>query len=171
MLENDKTKERVERHKITQEDFTPNEIIKLMVMDLGDEYYTDFSKTILDTSCGIGNILLYVLNKRLENTSTMIEGLKAIKTLYGVEIMADNVEECRNRLYNTLIEKYPQIKDNKLYDNGLKTLLKNRIRWYDSLKFDYKWERINGVEENVSFAEPNINNSEKYPMWTDENEL
>lgn len=166
MLKDDKTDKRIERHKVTQEDFTPNEIIKLMVMDLGDEYYTDFSKTILDTSCGIGNILVYVLNKRLEQTTDFMEGLKAIKTLYGVELMADNVEECRQRLYDTITTKYPEIKDNKLYDDGLKTLLKNRIVWHDSLKFDYdNWPRINGVKENVTFDEPN--NSDDYPMWVD----
>lgn len=87
---------------------------------------------------GIGNFLVEILNRRLKNTKCIDDAIMAVKTIYGIELMADNVKECRERLYNTIIEYYPEIVDTFEIDFKIKSIIKNRIQWFDSLKFDYE---------------------------------
>lgn len=105
MLKEDKTKKREERHKITQEDFTPYEV----VCSLCDKVDFNYSSTVLDTSCGTGNILLEVLNRKFNTTTTMEDVYTALDTTYGVELMEDNTEECRERLYSYTISRFKDI--------------------------------------------------------------
>lgn len=170
MLEKDKTQERVERHKITQEDFTPDVIVNIMLDKLPSDTFTDMNKTVLDPSCGIGNFLVEVLRRKLSNSKNEQEGLLAIRSIYGVEIMADNVEECRTRLYETFKEKYLKSLEDNVFNFKVRNSIRNRIVWYDSLKFNYKtgW----GVDstprekhETVSFKEKNVGGHINYPMW------
>lgn len=97
MLEQDKTDIRVARHKVTQEDFTPDVINGIMFNDK-QELFKDFSKTYCDPCAGIGNMLLYVLRKRLTHCKTKYDLYNAVKTLYGNELMEDNVQEIHNRM-------------------------------------------------------------------------
>lgn len=171
MLNEDKSKKRVERHAITQEDFTPKCVVEKLVSKLPEDTFTDFKKTIIDTSSGIGNLLVGVLIKRLENTSTERDAINAMRTIYGVELMADNVQECRERLYNLITEKYPSIKEDKSLNYELRAIIRNRIQWGDSLTFDYEhWPKIEHLKpsskrENVSFEERRRQGFTKYPMW------
>ena len=159
------------RHSITQEDFTPVSVINQMLAGVDDSVFTDFSKTVLDNSSGIGNILIEVLKRRLRNTHIPAEAISAVKTLYGVELMADNVKECRENLYNEVIKVYPQIKDDKFKDYELRAIIRNRIQWHDSLTFDYDhWPRIEHLRpgpkhEYISFEERRSSEYTKYPMW------
>ena len=93
MLENDITDKRKERHHITQEDFTPDVIVEMMLNKLPKDTFTNFSRKVLDNSCGIGNFLVAILQRRLKKCKTPNDALRAIKTIYGVELMADNVEK------------------------------------------------------------------------------
>lgn len=89
-----KTDIRKDRHHITQEDFTPPEIVDLL-LDGQDELFSDFSKTFLDPCIGIGFIYIGVLKKRFEHCKTSDDILDAIRTMYGTELMQDNVDECK----------------------------------------------------------------------------
>jgi hypothetical protein len=159
------------RHSITQEDFTPVSVINTMFMGVDDSVFSDFSIKILDTSSGIGNILIEVLKRRLENTHTETDAIMAVKTLYGVELMADNVKECRENLYNEVIKAYPSIKEHRDNDYALRAIIRNRIQWHDSLTFDYNnWPKIEHLKpskkrEYVSFEERRRDEYTKYPMW------
>ena len=169
MLKEDKNKKRKERHHITQEDFTPSCVVDEMLKNLPTETFTNFKKNVLDFSCGIGNFLIEILNRRLANCNTPDDVINAIKTIYGVELMADNVEECRTRLYNAIVVKFPQIKDDYLLNFKVRSIIRNRIKWYDSMQFDYKWESLRLTPQkkrmNVSFKELQTEMDTKYPMW------
>lgn len=97
MLEQDKTDKRVARHKVTQEDFTPDVINDIMFSDK-QELFEDFTKTYCDPCAGIGNMLMYVLRKRLTYCKTKYDLYNAVKTLYGNELMEDNTVEIHNRM-------------------------------------------------------------------------
>jgi len=159
------------RHKITQEDFTPESVVNDMLSCVSQEVFTDFNKTVLDNSCGIGNLLVAVLKRRLRDTHTETDAILAVKTLYGVELMADNVKECRENLYNEVVNAYPTIKKHKDNDYALRAIIRNRIQWHDSLTFDYDhWPQIEHLKpgkkrENVSFEERRSAEYTKYPMW------
>ena len=167
MLNEDISDIRKERHHITQEDFTPTVIVNEMLDKLPDSAYEDFDKVILDYSCGIGNFLVEALNRRLKNCKDVNDGVKALSTICGVELMADNVEECRNRLYSTFIDVFPDMDEIDIFI--VRSIIKNRIQWYDSLKFDYeRWPKMNISLDNiheVTFDEILIEKDTKYPMW------
>lgn len=173
MLKEDISDIRKERHHITQEDFTPTVIVNEMLDKLPDIAYKDFDKIILDYTCGVGNFLVEALNRRLKNCSDINEGVKALSTICGVELMADNVEECRNRLYYSFMEAFPDAGDKDIFI--VRSIIKNRIQWYDSLQFDYdRWSKLDiNLDEikDITFEEyPSIEDT-KYPMWFKDNKV
>lgn len=111
MLEQDITQKRKNRHHITQEDFTPPEVIEMLCKDIPQDLYTDFSKTFCDPCAGIGNILRYVLSKRVKYCKSEDDILNALSTLYGVELMEDNLEELKEYLYNIIKNNIDDISD------------------------------------------------------------
>lgn len=111
----------VERNKVrvkaTQEVFTPTSLVQTILDELPSEYFTDPTKTVIDNSCGDGQFLSEVLIRKV---SSGINFETALSTLYGVDIMQDNVDLCRERLlcgqeqYRHIVEKNIQCR------NGLK---------------------------------------------------
>ena len=83
------------RVKATGEVFTPTPLVQEMLDKLPLEQFTDTKKTFLDPSCGDGQFLGEVLIRKIENGSTFEQ---ALSTIYGVDLMQDNVELCRERL-------------------------------------------------------------------------
>ena len=88
----DREKSRV---KATGEVFTPTDIVQQCLDELDQSLFTDCSKTFLDPTCGDGQFLGEVLICKMENSSTFEQ---ALSTIYGVDLMQDNVELCRERL-------------------------------------------------------------------------
>ena len=79
------------------EDFTPVEICKIL-FEGQDELFSNFKKTFCDPCCGTGNIIRYLLRERLNNCKKPIDVYKALETIYGTELMEDNIEECRQKM-------------------------------------------------------------------------
>jgi type I restriction-modification system DNA methylase subunit len=84
-----------QRIKITGEVFTPTPLVQEILDKLPQDLFTDPSKTFLDPSCGDGNFLIEVLARKIEN-GIVFE--TALSTIYGVDLMPDNVHICRDRL-------------------------------------------------------------------------
>lgn len=83
------------RVKATGEVFTPTELVQAVLDDLPRGLFTDITKTFVDNSCGDGQFLSEVLIRKIENGSTFEQ---ALSTIYGVDLMEDNVSLCRERL-------------------------------------------------------------------------
>ena len=83
------------RVKALGEVFTPPELVNEMLDRLPAELWTNPSKTYIDPACGTGNFLVEVVRRKIEAGSTP---LQALETTYGIDIMEDNVLECRQRL-------------------------------------------------------------------------
>ena len=83
------------RVKATGEVFTPTPLVQEILDQLPQEQFKDPTKTFLDPSCGDGQFLGEVLIRKMENGSTFEQ---ALSTIYGVDLMEDNVELCRERL-------------------------------------------------------------------------
>ena len=83
------------RVKATGEVFTPTELVQEILDQLPQEVFQDATKTFLDPSCGDGQFLGEVLIRKLENG---IDFETALGTIYGVDLMPDNVDLCRERL-------------------------------------------------------------------------
>jgi hypothetical protein len=86
------------RVKQTEEIFTPTPLVQSSLDILESIHpgcFNDKSKTFLDNSCGDGQFLGEVLIRKLENDSSFEQ---ALSTIYGVDLMSDNVDLCRERL-------------------------------------------------------------------------
>jgi hypothetical protein len=83
------------RVKATGEVFTPTPLVQEILDQMPQELFKDSDKTFLDNSCGDGQFLSEVLIRKLENG---IPFEQALSTIYGVDLMPDNVELCKERL-------------------------------------------------------------------------
>lgn len=103
----ERSKERIKKN---GEVFTPAPIVELMCNICPEEDWADPDKIFLDPTCGNGQILCTILKKRL---AAGVSKKDAISTLFGIELMQDNVDLCRQRLaqiletdlYNNIIEE------------------------------------------------------------------
>lgn len=83
------------RVKSTGEVFTPTPLAQEVLDEMPSDMFTNKSKTVLDPTCGDGQFLGEVLIRKMQNGSTFEQ---ALSTVYGVDLMQDNVELCRERL-------------------------------------------------------------------------
>jgi hypothetical protein len=111
------------RRKITSEDFTPHELVNEMLNKLPVECFTDPTKTFCDPAAGNGNFLVEVLRRKLDLGHDPIQ---AISTIYGIELMNDNVEQMKNRLL-ALVPDY----------NTAKRIIDKNIVCHNSLTWDF----------------------------------
>lgn len=83
------------RVKATGEVFTPTPLVQEVLDNLPEETFKDPSKTFIDPTCGDGQFLGEILIRKLENG---IDFETALSTIYGVDLMQDNIDLCRERL-------------------------------------------------------------------------
>ena len=83
------------RVKATGEVFTPTPLVQEILEQIPVTQFKDTAKTFLDPSCGDGQFLGEVIIRKMENGSTFEQ---ALSTTYGVDLMQDNVDLCRERL-------------------------------------------------------------------------
>jgi hypothetical protein len=116
------------RVKKTAEVFTPQHLVIEMLDKLeseNPELFTDPTKTFIDNSCGDGEFLGEIVIRKMERSGCSLE--QALKTTYGVDLMEDNIEECKKRLMGP--EPTPELR--KIVDKN--------IVCHDGLTFDYEF--------------------------------
>ena len=134
------TDTRLKRRKKTQEFYTPYSIIKKMIDKIEPEMWVDPTKTFLDPAMGDGNIILGILYRRIVEHG--IDWRTALETLYGVELMQDNVDETKERIIDLL---------NKLnieYDKDVAYEIMNHNLVCSNF-FDWDFENWCPIKENV----------------------
>ena len=88
--------------------------------------FSDPTKTFIDNSCGDGEFLGEIVIRKMERSGCSLE--KALSTTYGVDIMEDNIEECKKRLAGP--EPTPEILE----------ILNKNIVCADGLIYEYLFE-------------------------------
>lgn len=116
---------RQERKKETAEVFTPGQLVDEILNQLPSSVWKE-EKTFIDPACGNGNFLLAVLSRKL---ALGHDPIKAIKSIYGTDIMQDNIDECRLRLLSLLEEKGIKV------DKIICGLVASNIKWLDTKKY------------------------------------
>jgi hypothetical protein len=117
------------RIKQTAEVFTPQHLVQEMLDKLEESdptLFSDSTKTFLDNSCGDGEFLGEIVIRKMERSGCSLE--QALKTTYGVDLMEDNVIECRKRLSGP--EPTPEILE----------IVNKNIVCHDGLTYDYSFE-------------------------------
>ena len=135
------------------------------MLDLVKHETERIDSRFLEPACGNGNFLVEILRRKLNAvdqrySKSQIEwersAVIAVSSIYGVDILEDNAQECRERLYKIFDERYTaQFKD-KCKDEcrlSIKFLLSRNILWGDALGF------INPVtKQPIVFSEWSIVN-------------
>jgi len=111
------------RVKSTGEVFTPTKLVQEVLENMDIEKFKDPNRTFLDPACGDGNFLSEVLIRKMENGSTFEQ---ALSTIYGVDIMIDNVDLCRERLL--------------CGQEHLRHIVERNIVCVDALKYHYRFD-------------------------------
>lgn len=137
-----KSRERVaERGEV----FTAQREVNAM-LDLVKQETERIDSRFLEPACGTGNFLVEILRRKLEVvyrqyqrqvSQVQLQSVIAVSNIYGIDIMMDNVVECRQRLLNILCEWYPQAMPGEEVPEELqkvwKYLLERNILWGDAL--------------------------------------
>jgi hypothetical protein len=94
--------------------FTPEFIVNSM-LDLVRSETQNINSKFLEPACGNGNFLIEVLKRKLliiknrykkSQHEYETNSIIAIGSLYGIDLMSDNVKECKKRLFNSFKEMY-----------------------------------------------------------------
>lgn len=112
--------------------FTPPELVNEMLDKLPEEVWRDAEKTFLDNSCGNGNFLVEVLKRKIKAGH---KPLYALSTIYGIDIMNDNVLECQARLY-CIVKQHTKKRDHR----KAAAILRKNIVCADALKYNYEFK-------------------------------
>ena len=118
------------RVKATGEVFTPTDLVREMLEKIPQHQFQDPTKTFLDNSCGDGQFLGEVLIRKMENGSTFEQ---ALSTTYGVDLMIDNVDLCRERLL--------------CGREDLRHIVEQNIYQADALKFSYGFKPMSATRQ------------------------
>lgn len=122
------------RVKATGEVFTPTSLVDEVLNKLPTNQFIDPRKTFLDNSCGDGQFLGEVLIRKMENGSTFEQ---ALSTVYGVDLMQDNVNLCRERLL--------------CGQDHLRHIVERNIVCHDALTYDYSFNGTNLNQEDLTW--------------------
>lgn len=136
-----KSKQRVKEH---AEVFTAEREVKAMCDLIPDEIWEDITRTFLEPACGNGNFLVEIYERKLKYCKDEKDGLKALSSIVGIDIQADNCEESRQRLKNLFLDKFSTA--NTFCLEMADIILKNNIICGDSLKIMKQWEIDNGTD-------------------------
>lgn len=124
------------RVKATGEVFTPTELVREMLEQIPVDQFTDPAKTFLDNSCGDGQFLGEVLIRKMEMGSTFEQ---ALQTIYGVDLMQDNVDLCRERLLCGRTD--------------LAHIVERNIVCHDALTYDYSFNGTNLNQDDLTWTD------------------
>lgn len=97
------TETRVARRKgknSTSEFFTPSSLVSKMCDKIPSTDWSNPTKTFLEPCFGNGNFLVEIIRRRIVDYS--IDWKTVLNNLYGVELMADNVQEAKDRIIELL---------------------------------------------------------------------
>lgn len=134
-----KSRKRVKDH---GEVYTPPHIVKDMCDLLPTEMWETPFKTFLEPCCGNGNFLVEILDRKLKYCNGEKDGLRALASIYGLDLLNDNVLEARNRLFQLFVAKFPT--SNKQVQYIACLIIKNNIVQSDTLKTFEIYEKQEG---------------------------
>ncbi|MFY9483666.1 MAG: DNA methyltransferase [Tissierellaceae bacterium] len=109
-----KTKQRIVDH---GEVFTSEREVNAM-LDLVKQETERIDSRFLEPACGTGNFLVEILKRKLRVVKNRYSNNKsdyeryavvAVASIYGFDILEDNVLECRDRLFNIFNHEYTKV--------------------------------------------------------------
>jgi hypothetical protein len=152
-----KSKERVRDF---GEVYTPPEIVNAM-LDLVKHETERIDSRFLEPACGTGNFLTEILRRKLDVVEKTYRRSQldfernlvlAVSSIYGIDILEDNVIACRKRLFEIADERYTALFKRKTKDacrRSLRYILSKNIIWGDALEL----KTVGPETHQIIFAE------------------
>lgn len=162
-----KSRKRVSDH---GEVFTSEKEVKAM-LDLVKQETLRVDSRFLEPACGEGNFLIEVLKRKLDVAKRQAtpprkknpipseferQSVIAISSLYGVDLLSDNVECCKKRLYDYWLSEYENIcgkVTNELCKKTIKYILDKNILCGNALTLKKVDSFCNDLEMPIIFSE------------------
>ena len=156
-----KSKQRVSDH---GEVFTAEREVNAM-LDLVKQETERIDSRFLEPACGTGNFLIEILRRKLAVVKSRYKrspddyeryAVIAVSSIYGVDLLQDNIDECRSRLYDIFNAEYSAVcKKNANNDTreAIIHILKHNIVCGDALTLKNsdgnpiifaEWSAVNG---------------------------
>ena len=146
-----KSRQRVIDH---GEVFTPPEIVSAMIDLVGTEA-DRIDARFLEPACGAGNFLAPVLTRKLATATARYRGseferrhhaLLALMSIYGIELLIDNVLECRERMRQLFVRNL-EVTDDDSFSLAAAAVLEVNIVQGDALTM------LTPEKQPIAFAE------------------
>lgn len=175
-----KSKKRVADH---GEVFTPSNIVNDM-LDLVKNETERIDSRFLEPACGNGNFLVEILRRKLAVVKSRYKAsqmewernaIVAVCSCYGVDILSDNVAECRERLATGFEQEYKAIFKTKIREQVVavaKFVLSKNIICGDALTMKQQdgnpivfaeWSAVNHIKvKRRDFELANLLETEQY---------
>ena len=139
---------------------TPQWIVNAM-LDLVKPETERIDSRFLEPACGTGNFLteilerkLRVVEKRYRRSQVEYEryAILAVSSIYGIDILEDNVQECRQRLFDIVDRRYtalfPQTAKPQ-FRRAARFIVERNIIWGDALTL----KTVGEAPEYIVFSE------------------
>lgn len=140
--------------------FTSPEIVNAM-LDLVKQETERIDSRFLEPACGTGNFLTEILRRKLDRVEKTYRRSQldfernlvlAVSSIYGIDILNDNVIICRERLFELANERYTALFKSKAKAACRRTLryiLEKNIIWGDALSLT----TVGKTPHQIIFAE------------------
>lgn len=167
-VETKKDKQVKSKHRITThgEVFTSKREVNAM-LDLVKSETERIDSRFLEPACGNGNFLAEILNRKLAVVESRYKksqleweryAVIAVSSIYGVDILQDNVKECIERLFQIFDQYYTQNFKSHCKEEcrqAIRFILSRNILWGDALSLKTtgenptpiifsEWSAVNG---------------------------
>ena len=144
MPSNENTKSQIKsRQRVAQhgEVFTNPREVNAMLDLVRDESFRLDSR-FLEPACGDGNFLIEILRRKLSllrdiksPTEWEFLSLIAVGSCYGIELLEDNAEACRERLFAEVMGRMDKLDCTGGYEESLRYMLQKNIVCGDALTY------------------------------------
>ena len=137
------------------------------MLDLVKQETERIDSRFLEPACGTGNFLIEILERKLhvvENrySKNQLEyerySILAVSSIYGIDILEDNVQQCRHRLFGIFEWNYTRLFKSKAKNKcrgAVRFILDRNIIWGDALELKTvgnnpqpivfsEWSSVNG---------------------------
>jgi hypothetical protein len=140
--------------------FTSQREVNAM-LDMVKQETERIESRFLEPACGTGNFLTEILTRKLQGVERKYRKSQlefernlvlATSSIYGIDILEDNVIECRKRLFDIANQKYTALYKQKAKNEVrrvLKFILEKNIIWGDALDL----KTVDANPHQIIFAE------------------
>ena len=174
-----------------------SQLVVNAMLDLVRQETERIESRFLEPACGTGNFLTEILERKLSIVESRYSksqldyernAILAVSSLYGIDILEDNVIKCRQRLFEIFDQKYSRRFKKRMKEEckeAVRFILEKNIVWGDALTLKTvgdnpqpiafsEWSPVNGSikRRDFAFRELIFEKGEKAPsLFSDRDQL